>query len=328
MTTCCAAKRTTVKTTSRSHGRRKWMLPSPSSEEMEAVKPTTPDLHVSDVDPQWFKEEDNRNKEAAAKPTCMLQLAGDLQPSMKSTSLPDHLRCRRSDGRKWRCPQLSMPSVGFCEYHFLQLQRNQGKRKNSKLASGAKRKRGLGLASNQSLARKRRRQRQRLKRQLPGEEPIRATRKEERYEGIEATNLEVTRDLPNGVMAILPAPARGPANPSPWFHWKVGSDDGHLFGRSFRSKNAELVPLGKKLPFSRSAVGRRNQVCHRCRAGENKVERRIRCFNCQELFCATCIDAWPSELSILEIKMSCPVCRGCCTCINCNSGRDEDVVFK
>ncbi|KAH0459079.1 hypothetical protein IEQ34_011893 [Dendrobium chrysotoxum] len=292
-------------------------------EEMEAVEPATPGLNVSGNNQQCCKEDNNRYKEEAAKPNCKLHFAGDLQPSMKELSLPDHLRCRRSDGRKWRCPQLSMPSVGFCEYHYLQVRRNQCKRKNSKLASGAKRKRGLRLAANQSLARKLRPQR--LKCELPGEEQMRTTQKEERDEGMESTNVEVTRDLPNGVMAISPAPVSVPANASPWLHWKIGSDEGYLFERRFRSKNAELVPLVKKLPFSRSVVGRRKKVCHRCRARENKDERRICCLNCQEFFCSTCIETWHSELSELEVKMSCPVCRCCCACINCNSRSDEDV---
>ncbi|KAL0916969.1 hypothetical protein M5K25_014525 [Dendrobium thyrsiflorum] len=212
-------------------------------EEMEAVEPATPGLNVCGNDQQCCKEDNNRYKEAAAKPNCRLHFAGDPQSSMKELSLPDHLRCRRSDGRKWRCPQLSMPSVGFCEYHYLQVRRNQCKRKNSKLASGAKRKRGLRLVANQSLARKLRPQR--LKWKLPGEEQLRTTQKEERDEGMDATNVEVTRDLPNGVMAISPAPVSVPANASPWLHWKIGSDEGYLFERRFRSKNAELVPLVK-----------------------------------------------------------------------------------
>ncbi|KAI0505050.1 hypothetical protein KFK09_016007 [Dendrobium nobile] len=291
-------------------------------EEMEAVEPATPAQNLCDSDQHCCKEDNDRYKEAATKPNCRLYFAGDPQPSMKDLSLPDHLRCRRSDGRKWRCPQLSMPSVGFCEYHYLQLRRNQGKRKNSKLASGAKRKRELRLAANQSLARKQRPQR--MKWGLPGEEQMRTKQKEERDEGMEATNVEVTRDLPNGVMAISPAPVSVPANASPWLHWKIGSDEGYLFERRFRSKNAELVPLVKKLPFSRSVVGRRKKVCHRCRVRENKDERRICCFNCQEFFCSTCIETWHSELSELEVKMSCPVCLGCCTCINCNSRSDKD----
>lgn len=211
-------------------------------EEMEPVEPATLGQNGHGNDQQCCKADNNRNKETPNKPNCRLQLAGDLQPSMKDHSLPDHLRCRRSDGRKWRCPQLSMPSVGFCEYHYLQVRRNQGKRKNTKLASGSKRKRGWRLAANQSLSRKLRRKRP--KGELPGEVKRRIVQ-EERDDGMEATNLEVTRYLPNGVMAILPAPMRVPANASPWLHWKIGSDDGYLFGRRFRSKNAELVPLGK-----------------------------------------------------------------------------------
>ena len=34
----------------------------------------------------------------------------------------DDLRCRRSDGRRWRCPMPSLPNISYCEHHrFLAL---------------------------------------------------------------------------------------------------------------------------------------------------------------------------------------------------------------
>lgn len=131
-------------------------------------------------------------------------------------------------------------------------------------------------------------------------------------------------------MAISPGTAIGLANASPSVDRKLGSDYGFLLGRPFRSKNAERVPLAtvQKLPFFRSMGGRRNRVCHCCRASENNIVARIRCFSCQELFCKTCIETWHSELSEFDVKNACPVCRGCCSCINCKSGRDTAGGFK
>ncbi|PWZ16383.1 hypothetical protein Zm00014a_031646 [Zea mays] len=40
--------------------------------------------------------------------------------------LPDHLRCRRSDGKKWRCSGHALPNVSFCEYHYVRA--NKGKK--------------------------------------------------------------------------------------------------------------------------------------------------------------------------------------------------------
>jgi WRC len=37
---------------------------------------------------------------------------------------PDDLRCRRSDGRDWRCPQPSLPGLSLCIYHHRRSYKN------------------------------------------------------------------------------------------------------------------------------------------------------------------------------------------------------------
>jgi hypothetical protein len=39
---------------------------------------------------------------------------------------PDHLRCRRNDGKKWRCLGHALPTVSLCEYHYTKA--NKGKK--------------------------------------------------------------------------------------------------------------------------------------------------------------------------------------------------------
>ncbi|KAK8954102.1 Growth-regulating factor 10 [Platanthera zijinensis] len=175
--------------------------------------------------------------EASAKEPAMrtqrMQGEGDMETAepagTRDLPIPDSLRCQRSDGRKWRCYQPVMPGLRFCEHH---MRRNQGKRQNSKLASTAKHKRG-------QPARKLRQAR--VRGRLLGDGGTRTKQKiGDKYED---AYLEVTRDLPNGVMAISPWTAMGLANASPSVDWKLGSDYGFLLGRPFRSKNAERVPL-------------------------------------------------------------------------------------
>lgn len=58
---------------------------------------------------------------------------------------------------------------------------------------------------------------------------------------------ELTRELPNGVMAISPAPSLSPRNFSNGganYNLKVGVDTGVVRQRSFRSKNIEPLPIG------------------------------------------------------------------------------------
>ncbi|KAK8968659.1 Growth-regulating factor 3 [Platanthera guangdongensis] len=194
-----------------------------NEEPQEAVKLPTTSLSFCN-DSQCREDDTKEYMEGSANPK--------RKPSKKDLSLSDHLRCRRSDGRKWRCPQLAMPSIGFCEYHCLQMRRNQGKRQNSKLASTAKHKRGQPARKLRQAC---------VRGRLLGDGGTRTKQKiGDKYED---AYLEVTRDLPNGVMAISPWTAMGLANASPSVDWKLGSDYGFLMGRPFRSKNAERVPL-------------------------------------------------------------------------------------
>lgn len=37
-----------------------------------------------------------------------------------ASGIPDDLRCKRSDGKQWRCTALSMPDKTVCEKHYIQ----------------------------------------------------------------------------------------------------------------------------------------------------------------------------------------------------------------
>ncbi|KAG2685234.1 hypothetical protein I3760_10G115200 [Carya illinoinensis] len=114
---------------------------------------------------------------------------------------------------------------------------------------------------------------------------------------------ELTRELPNGVMAISPAPSPSPRNCSNAganCDVKVGVDTSVVRRRSFRSKNIEPLPTGtmQVLPYGQS---------------EDKLRtgRRRKYFDTQE-----------------EVKMACPVCRGTCTCKDCLANQSNDSESK
>lgn len=46
-----------------------------------------------------------------------------------AVALPDHLRCKRTDGRQWRCNRRVMEDKKLCEVHYLQGQHRQHRRK-------------------------------------------------------------------------------------------------------------------------------------------------------------------------------------------------------
>ncbi|XP_077254036.1 uncharacterized protein LOC143892996 [Tasmannia lanceolata] len=59
----------------------------------------------------------------------------------EAESLPDHLRCRRNDGRQWRCTRHAMQNKSFCNLHSFQARLRQNKQKvpdDMKLQRGPK----------------------------------------------------------------------------------------------------------------------------------------------------------------------------------------------
>nr|XP_029116672.1 uncharacterized protein LOC105032111 isoform X4 [Elaeis guineensis] len=129
---------------------------------------------------------------------------------------------------------------------------------------------------------------------------------------------EVTRDLPNGVMTISLTSARVSGNAGPPLVQKLGFHQGPFLRRSIRSKNVEPLPVGplKKFPCGKGLGRGRKRICHRC--GESKAVRMVRCSSClKESFCSSCVKKWYSEMSEVEVKVSCPICRGYCDCKTC-----------
>ncbi|XP_018673846.2 E3 ubiquitin-protein ligase JMJ24-like isoform X2 [Musa acuminata AAA Group] len=236
-----------------------------------------------------------------------------------SDAIPgEGLRCRRTDGRKWRCSMRAMDGVTFCEHHYNLTRRNLAKHKGGPTA--AQESDWESPEPPDAPARKRTR-----KGASPTEETITAALKrrmdrkgerEERRRGEART----TRVLPNGLMTIASSPVGGPGNEGSPLDRKLGFDeDCSLTRRCIRSKNAEPIPVGplKKLTCGKGLGRGRKWICHRC--GEKKVARMVRCLSCRKrFFCSRCIKKQYSEMSEVEVKIACPVCRGCCDCKTCS----------
>lgn len=202
--------------------------------------------------------------------------------------LPDDLRCRRSDGKKWRCSARSLPTVSFCEYHYAR-------------ASKGKKPPADGEVLAVALQRQKKNKRKGRRRlNLTPESP------------------KATKDLPNGLMTISPGSSGAVGSP---VMTKVGVDVPAPIRRCYRSKNADPVPVGpvKVVPRAMSKAKEAQMSCHRC--GLKKVARVVKCNNCENnCFCNSCINKWYSGISRKDIKMQCPVCRGRCDCKRCNLG--------
>ncbi|KQK15789.1 uncharacterized protein LOC100841894 [Brachypodium distachyon] len=211
---------------------------------------------------------------------------------------PDHLRCRRSDGKKWRCQALALPTVSFCEYHYARA--SKGKKPPAD---------GEVLAVALQRQKKNRRKGRRSLNLTPASPP------------------KATKDLPNGLMTISPGSSGAAGSP---ITMKVGVDIPVPLRRCYRSKNAEPLPVGpvKVVPRAMGmAKAAAQNACHRC--GLKKVARVVKCKNCNnQYFCNSCINKWYSGMSKKDIKMQCPVCRGSCDCEECTLGQSRGAMSK
>ncbi|KAG8099691.1 hypothetical protein GUJ93_ZPchr0013g34996 [Zizania palustris] len=242
--------------------------PSPPSRGRRRKRPATPDPP---------SEDDEEEAEETPAPPRQRRRRKKGDRSDSPPPLPDHLRCRRSDGKKWRCQARALPTVSFCEYHYSRV--NKGKKPP---------------ADEEILAvflqrQKKNKRKGRRNVNVPPASPPAATS-------------DLTRDLPNGLMRISPGSSvPGASLPSP--------------------VTTKVVP--RAMGMAKAA----QKTCHRC--GIKKAARIVQCNNCGiRFFCNSCINKWYSGMSKKDIKMCCPVCRGCCDCKQCTLGQTKGATHK
>ncbi|XP_051133676.1 lysine-specific demethylase JMJ28 [Andrographis paniculata] len=260
---------------------------------------------------------------------------------------PEEFRCKRTDGRQWRCKRRAMEGKTLCEIHHLQGKRRQQKRRvpNSlklvRSASNGDGGSGNGASLRVSkLGEKRPRRRRRrggvsealddalkkmkLKRGDLQLELIRVflqrqVEKQKEKEMKENTAGDETRKLPYGVMAIAQSPSSlQKVSEIHDFDAKLGVDstNNSILQRHFRSKNIEPLPVCtmQVVPFAENVRKKKVRKCHWCR--ESKCGCLVQCSSCRKRsFCVKCIK--DRYLEKQEVKLKCPACCGICSCKLC-----------
>ncbi|XP_027154799.1 lysine-specific demethylase JMJ25 isoform X2 [Coffea eugenioides] len=203
---------------------------------------------------------------------------------------PDEVRCRRTDGRQWRCTRKVVEGKKLCHIHYLQGRRRQLKqkvpeslkleRKSKKiskkdgekiracssrsssrrivkmaLAAAVKKKQKKRCVSevlDEALRRMKLKRgdlhleliREFLKRQVEKKRLKKKNEEEEERENEWSGETELTRELPNGIMAISQKNSDN-AGGHDAVDVKIGENScsGWNTQRGFRSKNIEPVPL-------------------------------------------------------------------------------------
>ncbi|KAK4761286.1 hypothetical protein SAY87_006179 [Trapa incisa] len=263
-------------------------------------------------------------------------------------SLPEHLRCNRTDGRTWRCGRRVKEGKKLCEIHYLQglLRQNRKKvpdslkiqrqcsKKLVKNKKGSKedlqvRAHKIDKSIKRSVNVKRRNLARELVKMLVKREV------EKRKEAEEGTEGDMMRRLPNGIMVIsqsLTRSNRDVDDAAPLYDVKVGVESGYAQRRRFRSKNIEPSPFGsvKVLPHKRNGDNvKRNggrKKCHWCK--RSNASNLIRCLNCRkEFYCMECIKERYFDTQE-EVKTQCPVCRRTCSCKECVGSQSHTTSYQ
>lgn len=66
-------------------------------------------------------------------------------PCEDNIGIPDDLRCKRSDGKQWRCTALSMPDKTVCEKHYIQAKKRAA---NSAMRANIKKGKRISMDEN------------------------------------------------------------------------------------------------------------------------------------------------------------------------------------
>ncbi|PAN49698.1 hypothetical protein PAHAL_9G468900 [Panicum hallii] len=204
-------------------------------------------------------------------------------------AVPEDLRCKRSDGKQWRCGAPSVPGKTVCEKHYVQAKRRSAssalratlRRSSASAAGGAP---VLPFRSTAAAARL-------------GPPPMAVARP------------VYSRVAGEAVYVAEPVPAPAPASRGPAY-------DGLPLGNAAGARTAaELV--GRCPAWSTDAGPAGTTSCHQCR----KAGAVLWCSSCDRRgYCAGCISRWYSDISIDDVRKVCPACRGICNCRVCLQG--------
>ncbi|KAJ0979849.1 hypothetical protein J5N97_015323 [Dioscorea zingiberensis] len=220
------------------------------------------------------------------------------------SGIPEDLRCKRSDGKQWRCNALSMPDKTVCEKHYIQAKRRAA---NSAMRANLKKARRKSLADP------------------------------EFYSDGKAGEPEIPRSVsPLGESQF-------PASVSLKYKDKFESMTGRGFshrGDAFLDEDNRVVKYGyaNRSPLSKEVKGildgargeysgkssdssgqAEGLACHQCQRSDRA--NMVWCSSCaQRGYCDSCISKWYADIPREEFQSNCPVCRNACSCRVCSRG--------
>ncbi|CAA0825117.1 Unknown protein [Striga hermonthica] len=236
--------------------------------------------------------------------------------------IPDDLRCKRSDGKQWRCTAMSMPDKTVCEKHYIQAKKRAA---NSAMRASMKKAKRKPLGESDiylesksddmdvplisqfgdysgSTLKKKKAKLSKSQADYSPETPAART-----FSG--RSSLRSTDDLDRDGSEYEDS-RRSHRTPS-----SAADSD-----RSRSQKMLEISPTTETSDGSSdSSDDNMGQPCHQCRG--NVKDGVIWCLKCERRgYCENCISTWYSDIPVDEIQRVCPACRGTCSCRVCMRG--------
>ncbi|KAG2267670.1 hypothetical protein Bca52824_062225 [Brassica carinata] len=205
--------------------------------------------------------------------------------------IPDELRCKRSDGKQWRCTAMSMPDKTVCEKHYVQAKKlltqppRQPEESAEEELAAQQRRHASGSSKYDGGGVREKRHDKIMSRYLP-ETPM--------MRGFSTVAVDLNDEVDGDDAGMTPPSA----------------------DRSRERSHQSMSPMeysGESTDVSEESLG---QTCHHCLRKDR--ERIISCLKCnQRAFCDPCISIQYSEIPLEEVEKVCPACRGLCDCKHC-----------
>ncbi|KAH7425745.1 hypothetical protein KP509_11G069000 [Ceratopteris richardii] len=235
--------------------------------------------------------------------------------------IPDELRCKRSDGKQWRCNARAMENKTLCERHY-----NQAK------------KRAAGATTNSSPKKKK-------AKESASPEVLQLSRP-----AVDRTKVQ-SRGVVDRSSRVYSSGALPPDG-----DYRLSSDYRHANYKlsdyrpasdyrqatNFKAFNdpsisRQRMPNGSSRKFDERPRPRRSpgrdpyfkdellhdeemdqqiDICHQCQRTDRG--ELISCLQCgKRSYCSQCISRWYSGMHEDDVRQSCPHCRGNCNCKAC-----------
>ncbi|GAB4835812.1 hypothetical protein Ancab_000728 [Ancistrocladus abbreviatus] len=239
--------------------------------------------------------------------------------------IPDDLRCKRSDGKQWRCTAMSMPDKTVCEKHYIQAKKRAA---NSALRASLKKAKRKSLGESAvclesksddmdmplvntddcdypvSVSGKKYKERI-FKNQIqnsPESPPLRSI-------SVRKTSDDVQADV-----ALSEENWRSYRTPPP-----LGMESSRNISQKSYGTSAMDTSEEQSDDSTDSSDDMGSLTCHQCRrTDKNSV---VWCRKCDRRgYCGICISTWYSDIPLAEIQRVCPACRGICNCKVCSRG--------